>query len=153
METIASTPTPTWRISRLYTGFANLLDKLQPIFALAMRLYVARVFIMSGWLKVSRWDSTLALFQNDYHVPVLSPQVAAVLGTSAELGLPILLALGIGTRAAALALFLFNIVAVISYPDLSDAGLKDHYLWGALMLVIAIYGPGRLSVDHWFVRR
>ncbi len=153
METTASTPTPTWRLTRLYAGFANLLDKLQPIAALAMRLYVAKVFIMSGWLKVSRWDSTLALFQNEYHVPVLSPQVAAVLGTACELGLPLLLALGIGTRAAAIALFLFNIVAVISYPDLSDAGLKDHYLWGTLMLVIAVYGPARLSVDHWLVRR
>jgi len=153
METTASTPTPTWRLTRLYAGFANLLDKLQPIAALAMRLYVAKVFIMSGWLKVSRWDSTLALFQNEYHVPVLSPQVAAVLGTACELGLPLLLALGIGTRAAAIALFLFNIVAVISYPDLSDAGLKDHYLWGTLMVVIAVYGPGRLSVDHWLARR
>ena len=152
METTAASP-PTWRIARLYGGFANLLDKLQPIFALAMRLYVARVFIMSGWLKVSRWDSTLALFQNDYHVPVLSPQVAAVLGTTCELGLPVLLALGFGARAAAIALFVFNIVAVISYPDLSDAGLKDHYLWGALMLVIAVYGPGRLSIDHWLARR
>jgi putative oxidoreductase len=152
METAASSPIATWRIARLYAGFANLLDKLQPIFALAMRLYVARVFIMSGWLKVSRWDSTLALFQNEYHVPVLSPQVAAVVGTTAELGLPILLLFGIGTRAAALALFVFNIVAVISYPDLSAAGLKDHYLWGALMLVIAVYGPGRLSFDHWLAR-
>src|SRR6266576_4583030 len=99
METTASTP--PWRITRLYAGFANLLDKLQPIAALAMRLYVAKVFIMSGWLKVSRWDSTLALFQNEYHVPVLSPQVAAVLGTTCELGLPVLLAMGFGTRAAA----------------------------------------------------
>jgi putative oxidoreductase len=152
METATSSPIATWRIARLYAGFANLLDKLQPIFALAMRLYVARVFIMSGWLKFSRWDSTLALFQNEYHVPVLSPQVAAVVGTTAELGLPILLLFGIGTRAAALALFVFNIVAVISYPGLSDAGLKDHYLWGTLMLVIAVYGPGRLSFDHWLAR-
>ena len=153
METAAVTPAPSWGIARLYAGFVNVLERLQPLFALAMRLYVAKVFIMSGWLKFSRWDSTLALFQNEYHVPVLSPQVAAVLGTTCELGLPVLLALGIGTRAAALALFLFNIVAVISYPDLSDAGLKDHYLWGALMLVIAVYGPGRLSVDHWLGRR
>ena len=153
METTMPTPAPTWRIAHLYAGFAHLLDKLQPIFALAMRLYVAKVFITSGLLKFQRWDSTLALFENEYHVPVLSPQVAAVLGTTAELGLPILLALGIGTRAAALALFVFNIVAVISYPDLSDAGLKDHYWWGALMLVIAVYGPGRLSVDRWFAGR
>ena len=148
METIAAAP-PTSGIARLYVGFVNLLERLQPLFALAMRLYVAKVFIVSGWLKVSRWDSTLALFENEYHVPLLSPHVAAVLGTMAELGLPVLLILGIGTRAAALALFVFNIVAVISYPDLSDAGLKDHYLWGALMLVMAFYGPGKLSLDHW----
>ncbi len=153
METTAVTPPSTSSIARLYAGFASLLDKLQPLFALAMRLYVAKVFIVSGWLKISRWDSTLALFENEYHVPVLSPHVAAVMGTMAELGLPVLLILGIGTRAAALALFVFNIIAVISYPDLSDAGLKDHYLWGALMLVIAVYGPGKLSIDHWLGRR
>lgn len=149
METTAVQPAPSSGIARLYAGFTNALEKLQPLFALAMRLYVAKVFIVSGWLKVSRWDSTLALFENEYHVPVLSPHVAAVLGTMAELGLPVLLILGIGTRAAALALFVFNIIAVISYPDLSDAGLKDHYLWGALMLVIAFYGPGKLSIDRW----
>ena len=149
METTVVHHVPSSGIARLYAGFTNVLEKLQPLFALGMRLYVAKVFIVSGWLKFSRWDSTLALFENEYHVPVLSPHVAAVLGTMAELGLPVLLVLGIGTRAAALALFVFNIIAVISYPDLSDAGLKDHYLWGALMLAIAFYGPGKLSIDHW----
>ena len=149
METTATVPAPTARLARIYACFAALLEKLQPIFALAMRLYLAKVFITSGWLKAQRWDSTLALFANEYHVPLLSPQVAAVLGTAAELGLPVLIALGIGTRAAALALFVFNIVAVISYPDLSDAGLQQHVLWGTLMLVIAVYGPGKLSIDRW----
>ena len=153
METTAASPVPTSGIARLYASFVNVLDKLQPIFALAMRLYIARVFVVSGWLKFSRWDSTLALFENEYHVPVLSPHTAAILGTAAELGLPLFIVFGLGTRAAALALFVFNIVAVVSYPDLSDAGLKDHYLWGALMLVIAFYGPGKLSLDHWFGRR
>ncbi|HKP66944.1 MAG TPA: DoxX family protein [Casimicrobiaceae bacterium] len=110
------------------------------------------MFALSGWLKVSRWDSTLALFENEYHVPLLAPHTAAVLGTVAELMLPLLFVLGIRTRAVAIALFVFNIVAVISYPDLSDAGMKDHVLWGALMLVVAIYGPGRFSVDRWLSR-
>ena len=86
-------------------------------------------------------------------MPLLSPTIAAYLGTAAELGLPVLLALGIGTRFAAIALFVFNIVAVISYPDLSDAGLKDHMLWGALLLVTLVYGPGRIAVDYWLQRR
>jgi putative oxidoreductase len=138
---------------RLHTGFGRLVDGLQPVFALALRLYVARVFFASGLVKLRGWDSTLALFENEYHVPVLSPPVAALVGTGAELILPVLLVLGLGTRVAALALFAFNLVAVISYPDLSDAGLKDHMLWGALLLVTFVYGPGRLALDRWFERR
>ena len=141
------------RAARLYAGFAHFIDRLQPLFALAVRLYVARVFLLSGLTKIHDWNITVALFENEYHVPVLSPTVAALLGTAAELGLPILLILGLGTRFAALALFAFNIVAVISYPDLSDAGLKDHMLWGALLLVTFFHGPGKWSVDHLLGRR
>lgn len=140
--------TPKWRIARLYEGFAALLEKLQPLAGLAMRLYIGKVFLVSGWLKFSRWDSTIALFENEYHVPVLSPQMAAVMATAGELGLSMLLILGLCSRAAALGLFLVNAVAVISYPDLSPAGLKDHVLWGALLLVLAIYGPGKIAADH-----
>jgi putative oxidoreductase len=149
MELTVTTPAPKWRIARLYEGFTQLLTLAEPLFGLAARLYVAKVFFTSGLLKFQRWDSTLALFENEYHVPLLSPYVAALSGTAAELMLPVLLALGIGTRAAALALFAVNVVAAISYPDLSDAGLKDHFLWGTLLLVVAVYGPGRLSVDRW----
>ena len=84
---------------------------------------------------------------------MLPPHVAACFGTGAEIFLPVLLALGIGTRFAAIALFVFNIVAVISYPDLSDAGIKDHMLWGALLLVTLVYGPGKLALDRWLERR
>src|SRR5262245_25591025 len=138
---------------RLYAGLARVFDNLQSVFALAVRLYVAHVFFPSGLVRIKSWASTLALFENEFHVPVLSPHVAAVLGTGAELFLPVLLAFGIGTRFAAIALFVFNVVAVISYPDLSDAGLKDHMLWGALLLVTMVYGPGRIAIDHWLARR
>ncbi len=136
------------RAVRLYGSAAQLIDRLQPLFALAIRVYVARVFFLSGLTKLHDWNITLALFRNEYHVPVLPPAVAAVLGTSAELGLPVLLFFGFGTRFAAAALFVFNIVAATSYPDLSAAGLKDHVLWGALLLVIFFYGPGKVSADH-----
>lgn len=151
MHTAALPPQST--VVRLYAGAARLIDKLQPLFALALRLYVAHVFFASGLVKIQSWASTLALFENEFHVPILPPHVAAVLGTGAELFLPVLLALGIGTRFSAIALFVFNIVAVISYPDLSDAGLKDHMLWGALLLVTIVYGPGKISIDHWIARR
>ena len=147
-----ATPLPR-RFAHLNAGFGGLIDRLQPIFALAVRLYVARVFFASGLIKIMGWDSTLALFANEFHVPLLPPTVAAYLGSAAELGLPVLLALGLGTRFAAVALFAFNIVAVVSYPDLSDAGLKDHMLWGALMLVTFFYGPGKIALDHLLERR
>ncbi len=140
-------------LTRFYTAGAVLVDKLQPIFALAVRLYVARVFFLSGLTKLHDWNITIALFANEYHVPYLMPECAAILGTTAEMGLPILLALGLGSRLAAIGLFVFNIIAVISYPDLSDAGLVDHMLWGALMLVTLFYGPGKISIDAWMGKR
>ena len=51
-------------------------------------------------------------------------------------------------RFAAAALFIFNIVAVISYPDLGEVGLRDHQVWGLMLLVTLLHGPGRLSIDH-----
>ena len=117
-----------------------------------MRLYLAKVFFMSGLTKFQDWNITLSLFQNEYHVPLLSPAVAAALGTTAELSFPVYFVLGFGTRFAAVALFVFNIVAAMSYPELSDAGLKDHILWGALMSVVFVYGPGKLALDRWLER-
>ena len=140
-------------VVRLYSTGVRWIDAIQPVFALAVRIYVARVFFLSGLTKLRDWDITVALFTNEYHVPFFMPEVAAALGTTAEVGLPVLMAVGLGSRFAAAALFVFNIVAVISYPDLSDAGLVDQMLWGALMLVTLFYGPGRVSVDAWLGRR
>jgi len=85
-------------------------------------------------------------------VPLLSPTLAAYLGTAAELILPVMLALGLGGRLAAAALFVFNIVAVISYPDLNEVGVMQHQYWGVLLLMLLLYGPGKLSID-WIIRR
>lgn len=131
---------------------ARTLDFLTPLLDLGIRLLVASVFFQSGLTKIASWDTTLLLFQSEYAVPLLPPELAAYLGTAAELTLPVLLAFGFGSRLAALALFIFNIVAVISYPDLSAAGLKDHQYWGLLMLVTLFHGPGKLSLDYLMSR-
>jgi putative oxidoreductase len=117
-----------------------------------IRVWVAKVFWDSGLTKIASWDSTVALFTYEYHVPLLSPELAAFLGTAVELSMPVLLVLGLGTRFGAAVLFVFNIIAVISYPDLNEIGLKDHQYWGLLLLVPLLHGPGRLSIDH-FLRR
>src|SRR5262249_33957044 len=143
---------PDRPFARLYRNVVAWIDKLQSPFGLIVRLYLAKVFFMSGLTKIQDWNITLSLFRNEYHVPLLSPAIAAALGTTAELLLPVFLVLGFGTRFAAIALFVFNFVAATSYPDLSDAGLKDHILWGALMLVLFVYGPGKLALDRFFQR-
>ena len=85
-------------------------------------------------------------------MPLLPPQAAAILGTGVELVFPVLLVIGLATRFSAATLFVFNIVAVISYPGLSEVGLKDHIYWGILLLVTLLHGSGKISIDH-FIRR
>jgi putative oxidoreductase len=126
---------------------------LAPILDLAVRLWVGAAFFQSGLVKIQSWDTTLALFENEYSVPLLPPALAAYLGTATELIVPVLLILGLGGRFAAAVLFVFNIVAVISYGDLSEAGLMQHQIWGLLLLVTLLHGPGKLSVDHLIRRR
>ena len=129
------------------------LDRLSPAIDLVVRIFVATVFFKSGLTKIANWASTLSLFENEYAVPWLSPEVAAALGTAVELAFPVLLVLGLGTRLSAFVLFVFNIVAVISYPELGDVGLRDHQTWGLLLLVTLLHGPGALSLDHLIGRR
>ncbi len=134
-------------------GAAHALDLLSSLFQLGLRLYVASVFFNSGLTKIRDFSSTVALFENEYMVPFLPPAVAAAMGTAAELTLPVLLVLGLASRPTAIAMFVFNIVAVVSYPDISESGVKDHVLWGMMLLVTVFYGPGRASIDHFLKMR
>ena len=139
--------------TKLIQAANRSLQSLTPLADLIARLTVAQVFWQSGVNKFQSWDPTLMLFEYEYAVPLLSPTVAAYLGTAAELVLPVLLVLGLGGRLAALALFLFNIVAVISYPDLSDSGRQFHILWGILLAITMTHGPGCFSLDALIKRK
>ena len=136
---------------RLFDHAGRLTPHLErwitPLFDLGIRLYIAEIFFRSGWLKIADWSNTMSLFTHIYQVPLLPPGLAAFMGTTGELVLPILLALGLNSRFAALGLFVVNFTAAISFPDISDLGLKDHVLWGALLLVTLLHGPGRWSLD------
>ena len=140
------------KTEQLAQPFVKALNALQGVAALLARLYVAKVFFMSGLTKLRDWDITLALFMDEYKVPLLSPEVAAVMGTAGELALPVLLVFGLGTRFAALGLSVVNVVAVLSLTEIAPAALQQHVFWGTLLAAIAIFGPGRLALDHWVER-
>jgi putative oxidoreductase len=142
---------------KAFVNRANLLAgkallPLASLLLLTTRLYVSWQFLKSGWLKLTDWDSTLYLFQEEYHTPILSPAVAAVAGTFGELFFPALLVVGLFGRYAAAGLFVVNIVAVVSYAqvllaDGFEAALGQHVLWGFMLLVLMVFGTGRWALD------
>ncbi|HVW50347.1 MAG TPA: DoxX family protein [Trinickia sp.] len=140
------------RLSSLFHRLDDIAVALQPLFALAIRLYLFRVFFLSGLTKLRSWDSTLYLFSNEYHVPVLPPAVAAVMGAGGELIFPVLLLVGLQPRFAAAGLFIVNLVAVLSYPGLEPVMIKDHILWAVLIAYLFFHGAGRWSLQA-FLRR
>ena len=148
----AAPPGLLGQVLGLFQRLNATLDHLQPAAALLARGYVAEVFFKSGLSKLRDWDSTLALFQDEYHVPLLPSNVAAVLGTGGELVLPLLLLLGLGGRVGALGLFLMNGVAVLSLADIAPAALQQHITWGVLLAGLALFGSGRWAFDHWLLR-
>ncbi|MFZ6722752.1 DoxX family protein [Undibacterium sp. Ji49W] len=127
------------------------------VLCLALRIYVGWQFFKAGMVKVSDWSATLSLFQEEYMVPVIPPELAAWMGAGGELILPVLLVVGIFTRPAALALFAVNAMAVISYPALfmleCPAAINAHFYWGILLLVLVSFGAGKFSVDEWLAKR
>ena len=132
---------------RLWRPVANVLDNARPVAALMARAYLAQVFFLSGLTKLRDWDTTLLLFTEEYRVPLLSPGMAAVMGTAGELVLPVLLLLGLAGRFSALGLSVVNAVAVMSLSDIAPAALQQHITWGLLLGALALYGMGRWSVD------
>lgn len=137
---------------------ARVFNVLQNPFALAVRLWVSWQFLISGYLKITAWENTLFLFQNEYRVPLLPSNVAAVVGTFGELFFPVLLIAGIAGRLSAIGMFAVNAMAVISYAHVLlsegfEAAFAQHVLWGFMLIGLAVYGPGKLSLDHLLTRR
>jgi putative oxidoreductase len=144
-------PTLAARIWALGERAIAALELLQPAAQLIARLYVGSVFFRSGLTKLHDWDTTLALFMDEYHVPLLDPTIAAFLGTAAEIGLPVLLVLGLAGRFAAAGLSVLNVVAVLSLAEIADAALQGHVFWGSLLAALLLWGPGRWSLDRFAV--
>lgn len=116
-----------------------------PLLDLLLRAGIALVFWKSGMAKLANWDLTVALFADEYQVPLLSPEVAAYLATAAEIACPVLLIAGLGARFAAAALLgMTFVIQFFVYPE----NWSEHLLWAALLLNLLTRGAGALSFDH-----
>ncbi len=140
------------RLPALWVWMEKPLNALQPLASLLARFYVGNVFFSSGLTKLLDWDTTLLLFREDYQVPLLPPTLAACMGTAGEIGLPILLVLGLCGRFSAMGLSVVNLVAVLSLSEVAPAALQQHITWGVLLAALALFGSGQWSADTFFYR-
>ena len=130
---------------------------LGPLVLLLMRIWVALAFWHAGVVKIEDPMGTQFLFNTTYQVPLLSPDLAAVLATWIELIVPWFVGLGLLGRLFALFLFVYNIIAFASFPALWPHGFwaglfgtsafADHKIWGLMLLAVIAWGPGRFSLD------
>ena len=133
---------------------APTLNPFRILAGLALGLALGAVGGWAGWPMepAADWASAAGGLWLSGAATTWTVAVAAVLGTGTELIFPVLLVLGLGARVSAAVLFVFNYIAVVSYPDLNEIGLKDHVYWGILLLVTLLHGPGKIAIDH-FIRR
>jgi putative oxidoreductase len=150
--------TPATPFAAPRTGISGAIERMigalqsvpYSLLALPLRFAVATVFWNSGTTKLANWDATLQLFEEEYKVPLLPPDVAAHLGAAIELSTPVLLVLGLLTRPAALVLLgMTTIIEVFVYPQ----AWPTHIQWAAMLLVLLCRGAGTVSVDYWLRRR
>src|SRR5215831_19789197 len=109
------------------------------------RLAVAGVFFRSGMTKIANWDLTVQLFQDEYHLPLLPPDLAATMGATLELSMPVFLALGLFTRLAVLPLLgMTAVIEIFVYPQ----NWVEHLTWATLMIFLLMRGAGPYSLDR-----
>jgi putative oxidoreductase len=119
------------------------------VIALVARLATAVVFWRSGSVKLDDWAGTLTLFEDEYKVPLIPPHFAAYAATAMELGGAVLMLLGLGTRAVALAyLGMIAVIQIFVYPS----AWPTHVQWLAFLLILLARGPGALSLDALIAR-
>jgi len=110
-----------------------------------MRLAVGATFFRSGMVKYQSFDSAIALFRDEYRLPLLPPEIAAYMGTTVELSAPVLLVLGVFARLGAAALLVMTLtIQFLVYPD----NWPEHLMWASILAYVLSRGPGALSIDR-----
>jgi putative oxidoreductase len=153
-----ATPATTSPIAALrarYLALRALLERLPfSLIQLAMRIAIGFVFFNSGMLKARSFEFAVKLFQDEYRLPLLPPELAARMAMSVEIVVPLFLFVGLATRLATLPLLgMVIVIQVLVYPQ----AWVEHLLWASTLIVLLTRGPGVLSLDHvierWLARR
>ena len=144
-----STSTTAPRVASLRGGVASIAALLGRfplgIHQLLFRLAIAGVFLRAGIQKVMSWESTVGLFRDEYKVPVLPPEIAAVLASTVEIGCSTLLVLGLASRLATLPLLgMLLTIQLFVYPQ----AWPEHLVWGSILLFLLTRGAGVVSLDR-----
>ena len=142
---------PSSSLARMLYRVRNVLEAVSYTWlALPLRFAVATVFWNSAMAKLANWDTTLALFSDEYQVPLIPPEIAAYMAVTIELTTPVFLALGLMTRFAAFVLLgMTAVIEIFVYP----LAWPTHIQWAAMLLVLLCRGAGALSLDHLLWRR
>jgi putative oxidoreductase len=123
------------------------------LIALSARSFPAALFWQSGQTKVAGFSlkpSAIALFENEYQLPLIYPEIAAYVSAVAEHLFPVLLVIGLASRFSALALLVMTtVIEVFVYPG----AWPTHGVWATCFLIVIARGPGLLSLDHLIARR
>jgi putative oxidoreductase len=128
----------------------DVLDRVPlSLVQLVGRLAITGVFLRAGLQKLAGWETTLALFRDEYRVPVLPPELAALVAATTEVGGSILILLGLLTRLATLPFFgMLVTIQLFVFPQ----AWPEHLTWTAVLLVLLTRGAGTVSVDHLLAR-
>jgi putative oxidoreductase len=131
---------------RLHHAIATLDRFPLSILQLMFRIAIAAVFWSSGLTKIASWDTTIALFRDEYMVPLLPPELAAVMSATFELSCSALIVVGLATRLATLPLLgMTFVIEVFVYPEYWSM----HLMWATVLLFLLTKGPGAFSLDHY----
>jgi putative oxidoreductase len=115
------------------------------IHQLVFRLAIAGVFLRAGLQKVASWESTVGLFRDEYRVPVLPPEIAALMASGVEIGCSTLLLAGLATRLATLPLLgMLMTIQLFVYPG----AWPEHLVWGSILALLLTRGAGAISLDR-----
>jgi putative oxidoreductase len=123
---------------RLHQAFTLLNRFPLSILQLMLRVAIAAVFWSSGLTKVASWQTTIALFRDEYMVPLLPPELAAVMSATFELSCSALIVIGLATRLATLPLLgITFVIEVFVYPEY----WTQHLMWASILLFLLTKGP------------